>query len=151
MKVTVFLRKDHEALKALFSRYSGLGGKSLKERESLFGEIEREIMIHSQTETEIFYPALRNSSSDSAVQLVEAALKDHRFVEDLLAEIRKTPAQDKQFHARINQLFKELTEHMDREEAELFDEARKTLPELRLEELGLEMEERRKILSQLAA
>jgi hypothetical protein len=33
----------------------------------------------------------------------------------------------------------------------MFDEARKNLPEYRLEELGLEMEDRRKILVSLAA
>ena len=32
-----------------------------------------------------------------------------------------------------------------------FEEARKSLPEYRIEELGLEMEERRKILTRVAA
>jgi hemerythrin-like domain-containing protein len=42
-------------------------------------------------------------------------------------------------------------QHIEKEEDEIFDEARKTLPEYRLEELGLEMEDRRKILLTLAA
>jgi hemerythrin-like domain-containing protein len=45
----------------------------------------------------------------------------------------------------------EVIRHIEREEEEIFDEARKNLPEYRLEELGLEMEDRRKILTQLAA
>ena len=44
-----------------------------------------------------------------------------------------------------------VSRHIDREEEEIFDEARKNLPEYRLEELGLEMEARRKLLTQLAA
>jgi hemerythrin-like domain-containing protein len=41
--------------------------------------------------------------------------------------------------------------HVQKEEEEIFEEARKNLPEFRLEELGLEMEDRRKILQTLAA
>jgi hypothetical protein len=42
-------------------------------------------------------------------------------------------------------------QHIEKEEEEIFDEARKNLPEYRLEELGLELEDRRKILVTLAA
>jgi len=45
----------------------------------------------------------------------------------------------------------EVTSHIEKEEEEIFDEARKNLPEFRLEELGLEMEDRRKILATIAA
>jgi hemerythrin-like domain-containing protein len=48
-------------------------------------------------------------------------------------------------------LIEEVTRHIEKEEDEIFAEARKMLPEYRLEELGLEMEDRRKILTQLAA
>jgi hypothetical protein len=48
-------------------------------------------------------------------------------------------------------LISEVTQHIKMDEEEIFDEARKILPEYRLEELGLEMEDRRKILTTLAA
>jgi hypothetical protein len=41
--------------------------------------------------------------------------------------------------------------HIEQEEEEIFEEARKNIPEYRLEELGLEMEHRKKILTTLAA
>ena len=58
---------------------------------------------------------------------------------------------DKQFDARMGTLMDQVFEHIDMEEEQIFDEARKNLPEYRLEELGLEMEDRRKILSTMAA
>jgi hemerythrin superfamily protein len=151
MKVTVFLRKDHELLKSLFDRYEKLGNRSPKERETLFSEIQREIMIHSQTEIEIFYPALQNTPSEEARQMVDTALAEHSSIETLLSEIGKAGNQDKQLDAKTIQLFDQVRQHMEHEEEEIFDEARKSLSEFRLEELGLEMEERRRILTQLAA
>ena len=58
---------------------------------------------------------------------------------------------DKNFETRMTALMDEVTSHIDKEEEEIFDEARKNLPEFRLEELGLEMEDRRKILATIAA
>jgi hemerythrin superfamily protein len=60
-------------------------------------------------------------------------------------------ASDRHFETKMADLMDEVLKHIAMEEEEIFDEARKTLPEYRLEELGLEMEERRKILTQLAA
>jgi hemerythrin superfamily protein len=151
MKVTVFLRKDHELLKSLFDRYEKLGNRSPQEKESVFLEIQREIMIHSQTEIEIFYPALQNTPSEEARHMVDTALAEHSSIETLLSEIGKVNNHDKQLDAKTIQLFDQVRQHMEHEEEEIFDEARKSLSEFRLEELGLEMEERRKILTQLAA
>ena len=58
---------------------------------------------------------------------------------------------DHSFEAEMARMMDEVIRHIEKEEAEIFDEARKSLAEYRLEELGLEIEERRKILMQLAA
>jgi len=52
---------------------------------------------------------------------------------------------------KMTAMMDEVMRHIEKEEEEIFDEARKNLPEFRLEELGIEMEDRRKILTQLAA
>jgi hypothetical protein len=58
---------------------------------------------------------------------------------------------EKNFEAKMTQLMDQVNGHIEMEEDEIFDEARKNLPEFRLEELGLEMEDRRKILTSIAA
>jgi hemerythrin-like domain-containing protein len=58
---------------------------------------------------------------------------------------------DNSFDEKMDRLIDEVNQHIEMEEEEIFDEARKNLPEFRLEELGLEMEARRKILTTLAA
>ena len=63
MKVTVLLRNDHETVKALFERVKGSDSRNQNGRKELFNEIRREILIHSQMEMEIFYPALAGTAS----------------------------------------------------------------------------------------
>jgi len=151
MKVTVLLKNDHETVKALFEKVKGSDNRNQNGRKELFNEIRREILIHSQMEMEIFYPALAGTASARATELVSEAEREHRSVEKLIQELNLMNSSDKAFEIKLNQLRDEVTRHIEMEEEEIFDEARKNLPEFRLEELGLEMEDRRKILSTLAA
>lgn len=152
MKVTVLLRNDHETVKSLFEKYKKPGnGRIQNGKRDVFNEIRREILIHSQMELEIFYPALAATSSARATELVSTAEREHHAVEKLLQELNLMSGSEKNFEDKMEQLMEEVDRHIEMEEEEIFDEARKNLPEFRLEELGLEMEQRRKILSTLAA
>ena len=151
MKVTVLLRNDHEALQRLFDQFKKPNARNLNGKKELFNEIRREILIHSQMESEIFYPALAGTSSVRATELVTAAQQDHNQVEQMLEELKTMNGTDKNFEAQMNVLMEEVERHVRLEEEDIFDEARKNLPEFRLEELGIEIEDRRKILLTLAA
>jgi len=148
MKVTVLLRNEHEMLKDLFNRFKKDNGRNPNGKPGLFEEIRREILLHSQMELEIFYPALAGTPSTTLGKLVSTAEEEHREIEKLLESINP---QDKNFDTKIDELINSVTAHIDMEESQIFDEARKNLPEYRIEELGLEMEERRKILARIAA
>lgn len=151
MKVTVLLRNDHEMVRSLFDRFKMGNERNQNGRKELFHDIRRELLIHSQMELEIFYPALVGTSSARAADLISQAEREHHAVEKLLQEINLMGPTDKNFETKMNELMDDVDRHIEMEEEEMFDEARKNLPEFRLEELGLEMEDRRKILSSLAA
>ncbi|HLH30068.1 MAG TPA: hemerythrin domain-containing protein [Terriglobia bacterium] len=151
MKVTVLLKNDHETVKSLFDRFDKGSARNQNGKKELFNEIQRELLIHSQMELEIFYPALAATSSARATELVATAQREHEAVEKLLHELNAMSPTDKSFESRVHELREDVNRHIQMEEEEIFDEARKNLPEFRLEELGLEMEDRRKILSMLAA
>jgi hemerythrin superfamily protein len=102
-------------------------------------------------EIEIFYPALSGTSSAAAASLVSTAVEEHESIEKMLQELSSLSPSDRTFEPKMTAMMDEVIRHIEREEEEIFDEARKNLPEYRLEELGLEMEDRRKILTQLAA
>ena len=151
MKVTVVLRNEHENVKSLFDKYKKPDTRRTNGKKELFDDIRREIMVHAQIEREIFYSALTSTSSTTAASLVAAAIEDHRAIEKLLQELNGMNPSERSFEAKMARMMDEVTRHIEKEEAEIFDEARKSLAEYRLEELGLEIEERRKILTQLAA
>jgi len=151
MKVTLLLRNEHENLKALFNKYKNPSARNGNEKKELFNDIRREIMVHAQMEMEIFYPALSGTSSTTAQELVSAATEEHEAIEKSLQELTNINPSDAAFETKMIAIIDAVVRHIEKEESEIFDEARKILPEYRLEELGLEMEDRRKILTQLAA
>ncbi len=151
MKVTVFLRNEHENLKSLFNRYKTPSTRNSNGKKELFNDIRTEILVHSQMEIEIFYPAIGGTSSTTAADLVSAAIADHRAIEKQLQELAGINPSDRSFEMKVARLFDDVIGHIEKEEEEIFTEARQNLAEYRLEELGLEMEDRRKILTQLAA
>ena len=151
MKVTVVLRNEHENVKSLFDKYKKPDTRRTNGKKELFDDIRREIMVHSQIEREIFYSALTSTSSTTAASLVAAAIEDHCAIEKLLQELNGVNLSDRSFETKMARMMDEVIRHVEKEEAEIFDEARKSLAEYRLEELGLEIEDRRKILTLLAA
>src|SRR5437016_14646506 len=108
MKVTVFLRNDHEALKSLFNRFKTPAMRQTNGKKELFNEIHREILLHSQVESEIFYPALAATTSTRATELVNTAEQEHRAVEKLLQELSGMNGSDKNFESRMNQLIEDV-------------------------------------------
>src|SRR5262252_8200084 len=94
MKVTVLLRNDHDALKALFNKFNKPSARNQNGKKELFSEIRREILVHSQMEEEIFYPTLSATASTEAAALVRKAEQQHHAVEKLLEELRTMNASD---------------------------------------------------------
>lgn len=150
MKITVLLRNDHEILRGLFNKFKRPSVRNNGKKE-LFNEIYREILVHSEMESEILYPALAATPSPRATELVSMAEQDHRAIEQLLEELDGINGADKNFESKMSLLMDRVEQHIEMEEGDIFVEARKNLPEFRLEELGLEMEDRRKIFATLAA
>jgi hemerythrin superfamily protein len=150
MKATLFLRKDHERLHELFASFRKSKASSQNGKRAVFEAIRRELTMHSDIEKELFYPALKMSPSDQAERLVETATRDHRRIEAELDEITPGLA-DSPFESGVLRLIELVETHILTEEEEILSEARRSLSEQRLEELGLEMEERKRILTQVAA
>jgi deoxyribodipyrimidine photolyase-like uncharacterized protein len=148
MKVTVLLRNDHEMLRDLIEKFQKT--PMHKQGMTLFQEIRMQIKVHSQMASEIFYSALSATPSDRAVALVATAEKRCEAVESLFQELNRMKPEDPGFESKMKKVIAEIDRHIEMEEAEMFHEARKALPEYRLEELGLEMQARRDSLKVLA-
>ena len=150
MKVTVLLRNDHEGLMGLVNKYKKSLSSRSNGKKDVVDEIVREVRIHAQTEREIFYAALAESSLEEGVTIVSKAEEQLRAIEKLVSHLNASTGSDKNSETTMTSLMEQIAQHIELDE-EVFEAARKILPEVRLEELGLEMEDRRKILVTLAA
>ena len=147
MKATLLLRRDHDTLRSLFGQLRkptrGNG------RTAYFEQLRQEFGMHAQIERELFYPELRNTPSTRAHELVETALRQHEEIDKLIDNIVQHSASGK-VDDQIAAFFERAEEHLEFEEDEIFEEARQQFSEYRMEELGLEMEERRRLLQRAA-
>lgn len=152
MKATLLLRKDHERLHDLFEKFGQPSRSGQITKRQIFDEIHRELSLHANIENEVFYAALRDSSTrKETTDLVETLTEDHGRMDKLLEEISNSASNEKLFESKVAQLAELVQAHVEREEEQLFSEARRVLSEQRLEELGLEMEQRRYIFTRVAA
>ena len=151
MNALNLLKKDHDSVRTLFSRFERTSKTDLERRNDLLAQIRREIQIHSRAEEEIFYPALKALNGEGR-QLVSQALNDHKDINDLLMQISRLKLTAKNFDDRFEALFEIVDQHVEEEEGEIFRFAEENCSQQQLEDLGRQIQERKRILDrQLAA
>ena len=60
------LKEDHKKVKGLFSRFEGTEDRDQK--QEIFEEIAKELIVHTKVEEEIFYPEVKKVDSETAVE-----------------------------------------------------------------------------------
>ena len=140
------LKEDHAKVRKLLDELTSTHGP--KTRERLLAEIHTELAVHTKIEEEIFYPAFKEACEKKEdVEMYYEALEEHRAVDSMvLPDLMKTKPDSEKFGGRAKVL-KELVEHhADEEEDEMFKLARKLMTKEELEELGEQMDARKKEL-----
>jgi hemerythrin superfamily protein len=137
------LTEDHNKVKKLFKEFKKLAEKKDEEgKEELAGQICKELTVHAQLEEEIFYPAVRAAIEDD--DLMNEALVEHTSAKELIAQIQSMKASDPMYDAVVTVLGEYINHHVEEEQNEMFPKAQKS--DMDLEELGLEMAERKEAL-----
>ena len=93
---------------------------------------ELELANHFEIEEQILFPAIERAGSHA---LLADLIAEHRELEGMVAQLRSAPT-----GAVLESLCALLTEHIRREENELFQWAQERLPEAVLRELGAAIE-----------
>lgn len=137
------LTDDHDKVKKLFKEFEKISKKKDGEgKEELAAQICKELTVHAQLEEEIFYPAVRAAIDDD--ELMNEAMVEHGSAKDLIAQIRAMAATDPMYDAIVTVLGEYISHHVAEEQNEMFPKVQKS--KMDLEELGLEMVERKKAL-----
>jgi hemerythrin superfamily protein len=150
MHALKLLNEDHSIVRILFERLEGTEKAAHEKKNDLFAEIRRELQIHLKGEEEIFYPALK-ALNGGGWNLVSEALKQHKDIEQLLTQISRLKPSDRNYDEKIEMLIESVDRHFEGEEGEIFRFAEENCSLEQLEDLGRQIEERKKILDEQMA
>src|SRR3954468_14706915 len=143
MSVLEVLKKDHSTIKDLFAQFESTGKTAFEKKAELFDRIRQEVFLHSKTEEEIFYPALK-VLSDEGRELVSRAVQEHHEADELLTQISRLNTPDERFDERVAALFEDVEHHIEVEEGEIFQFAKENCPQEQLEQMAVELQNRKK-------
>ena len=137
------LTQDHNKAKKMFKEYEKLCKKDDTEgKEAVAMQICQALTIHAQLEEEIFYPLVRDAIDDD--DLMNEAIVEHTAAKDLIAQIQSMRVSDPMYDAVVTVLGEYINHHVEEEQNEIFPKAEKA--KIDLEEIGIEMAERREVL-----
>jgi len=139
------LKKDHRSVEALFKEFEDAKGEGRKQK--LAHKICLELMVHSEIEETIFYPACEGTVDEN--ELKEGYV-EHDAAKLMIAEIEAAEegAEDDFFDTKVHVLQEEIEHHIEEEEGPggIFSQARKG--KLDLDAIGEQLAERKKALTE---
>lgn len=118
----VLLKKDHDLVKKLFTRFEK--AKDFNEKKEIIEETLKELKVHATIEENLFYPAVRMNIDDT--EIMEEADEEHHVAKVLIAEIEQMAGDEEHYGAKFTVLAENIRHHIKEEEGEMFSEARKT-------------------------
>lgn len=138
------LKADHRKVEDLFEQFEDAHGAKAKQR--IAHEVCMELIIHSQIEEELFYPAIKDAVEED---IYTEAHVEHDGAKVLIAEILAGDPEDEFYDASVKVLSEMIKHHVHEEEMRdgMFAQARKG--DIDLEALGEKLEERKMDLMRL--
>jgi hemerythrin superfamily protein len=138
MDAITLLERDHREVEQLFETFAATEVE--EERRSTAETIIKELSIHSEIEKLHLYPALRERVPGGE-GLADHSLEEHQQVEELLAkaEGELDKAGNKGFFDLMERVRRNVDEHVDEEETEIFPKLQEACTKAQLNELGKAM------------
>lgn len=129
---------DHEKVKKLFKEFDQLKDRAgAADKQELVEQICAELMLHTEAEEEIFYPAARAALKDE--DMFNEAEVEHASAKDLIAQLGAMDPSDEMYDAKVTVLSEYIEHHVGEEEKEMFPAVGKT--GLDLQQLGERMQD----------
>ena len=141
MNLLKTLESDHRELKRLAGRLEMTTERGVKVREKLFTEFKILLDSHSKAEEFVLYDRLVEVDAKSRERAFEG-YEEHHVADILLRELTSLPKDNERWGAKFGVLKELLEHHIEEEQREIFQQARKAFkaPELeRMEEQFLSM------------
>jgi len=123
------LEKDHQKLKALVEDLVEVSERNERRKAKLLvEEIRDELIPHSRAEEAVFYNIL-GTFGEAQPLVLHHGFQEHIEAEAILRSLQAKEDLDKEWHLLVRKFQKALLEHIDEEENEIFETAKKFLSE----------------------
>lgn len=146
------LREDHARIEILLKKLAEAGEDDTRARDSLFGRLEKELVVHTLAEENIFLPHVEDAIEDSkkatteffnesadvlreATELIAQSYKNHQEIKALLQDTKGAEMGDRDVKDRSDELQRAVVLQFEKEE-DLFPKAEKVLEEEDFERIG---------------
>ena len=134
---------DHREATDLFEQFENLGDRAKASKQKLVQKVCKALLVHTQIEEEILYPAVR-AAIKALEDKVDEAVVEHAAAKDLIKQLHDMDPEDDLYDAKVKVLSEEIEHHVGEEEKEMFPQIRKS--ELDLDALGQELAQRKQEL-----
>lgn len=145
--MTIFerLEADHQKVRLLLDKVKGLVDDypdlDMSSSQDLIEEIGVELRTHNSAEEQVFYTALREK--DETNLLPYEGHEEHRVAIEMLDSLESDPLDPGILTAKLKIFRSFLLNHIDEEEAEVFDHARTCLSNEEQENLAIEFDHKK--------
>jgi hypothetical protein len=106
------LKADHKKVSGMFAKYEKL--KSADQKSTLAHEICKELIVHTELEEQIFYPACRKAGVEE--DMMDEAQVEHDGAKVMIIELLGKPAGDDYYDAKVKVLSEYIKHHVKEEE-----------------------------------
>jgi hemerythrin-like domain-containing protein len=139
----VLLKNDHKEIRKLFSDFEKLGDKAHQRKGQLVDKMIELLTVHTYLENEVMYPRVRELLPEVEDDVLES-YEEHHVADVLVMELAALKPDAERFTAKTMVLIENVRHHIEEEEDEWFPKVREGLSRKVLQEIGAEMEAKRK-------
>ena len=139
----VILKNDHKEIRKTFSDFEKLGDDAHKTKGQLVYKMIELLTVHTYLENEVMYPRVRELLPEVEDDVLES-YEEHHVADVLVMELYAMKPDAERFTAKATVLIENVRHHIEEEEEEWFPKVREGLSRKVLQEIGAEMEAKRK-------
>ena len=133
MKIYQAIIEDHNIQRRLCEQLLETSGDS-PERKEIWEKLQKELEVHEIAEERNFYKPLIDT--DRMIEDARHGMAEHHEIDSLITELNDTDMSSPGWIATAKELADKVNHHLDDEEQEFFEKAKKTYSEKEAKELG---------------
>lgn len=137
MDILKLIKEDHVKTKDALEDLEETGEKYTSTRKKTWSTLEQDLLAHMEGEEKVFYPALEDEIEDKILEAVE----EHELVRMAAKVLDDTPLDDKRWLAKLKVIKENIEHHIEEEESDVFDAAKKKFGKEDLDEMGKRFED----------